>query len=66
MQATTIKEKLLVKTLTREHERAGLWLEEDEGSGELILRRKREGKALAIFTWRTPIQDIRIVADKFS
>ncbi len=66
MQATTVKEQILVKTLTREHEQAGLWLEEDERSGELVLRRKFEQRPLALFTWHTPIADIHMVANKYS
>jgi hypothetical protein len=45
---------------------AGLWLEEDEQSGELVMRRHGEAKAIALFTWRSPIVDIQTVADKFS
>jgi hypothetical protein len=62
----TIKEQIKDSVLKPEHRQAGLWLEEDERRGELILRRKCEAKAIAVFTWRSPIIDIQTVADKFS
>jgi hypothetical protein len=62
----TMKEQIKDSALKPEHKLAGLWLEEDEQSGELVMRRRGEAKAIALFTWRSPIADIQMVADKFS